>query len=146
MPMKKYEFRSDIAISDSAFYAYGKNYEELFENACLAVTDAMVELDKIEEKTKERITVKAPYMEDLLYNVLEEVVYLKDAKQLVFHNFSVRNLKNDPQDCQVTLVMEGEKIDRKKHEAHADVKAITYLDYGIQKTKDGFRASVILDV
>ncbi len=144
--MKKYEFRPDIAIADTAFYAYGKTYAELFENACLAVMDAMVNLEKVEEKTKERITVKAPYVEDLLYNVLEEVVYLKDAKQLVFRRFDVRDLKNKPHDCRVTLVMKGEKIDREKHEAHADVKAVTYLDYGIQKTSDGYRASVVVDV
>ena len=144
--MKKYEFRSDIAISDSAFYAYGKDYEELFKNACLAVTDAMVELDKIEEKIEEQITVKADSMEKLLYNVMEEVIYLKDAKQLVFHSFVIKDIKTDSPDCEVTLVMKGEKIDRKKHGAHADVKAVTYLDYGIEKTSDGYRASVILDI
>ena len=140
----KYEFRSDIAISDSAFYAYGKDYEELFKNACLAVTDAMVELDGVEEKTEERIIVKAPSMEKLLYNVMEEVVYLKDAKQLVFHSFEIKDLKTEPPDFEVTLIMKGEKIDRKKHGAHADVKAVTYLDYRIDKTSDGYRASVIL--
>ncbi len=142
----KYKFRSDIAISDSAFYAYGKDYAELLENACLATTDAMVDIEKIEEKTAETITTKADSMEKLLYNVMEEVVYLKDAKQLIFHSFAIKNIKTDPPDCEVTLVMKGEKIDRKKHEAHADVKAVTYLDYGIEKISDGYRASVILDV
>ncbi len=48
--MKKYEFRPDVAIADSAFYAYGKNVEELFKNACLATTDAMVDVKSIENK------------------------------------------------------------------------------------------------
>ena len=144
--MKQYEFRTDIAISDSAFYAYGKDYAELIKNACKAVIEAMVDLSKIEEKIEEHITVKADSMEKLLYNVMEEVVYLKDAKQLVFRSFEVKDLKAEPPDCQVTVIMKGEKIDRKKHEAHADVKAVTYLDYGIEKIKDGFRASVTLDI
>ena len=144
--MKKYEFRSDIAISDSAFYAYGKDYAELIKNACLAVIETMVDIEKIEEKSEERITVKADSMEKLLYNVMEEVVYLKDAKQLVFHDFDIKDLKTESPDCQVTVIMKGEKIDREKHGAHADVKAVTYLDYGIEKIKDGFRASVTLDI
>lgn len=144
--MKKYEFRSDIAIADSAFYAYGKNATELLVNACQALTDAMVDLQKVEEKVEEQIRVQADSLEGLLYNVLEEVVYLKDAKQLVFHDFKIKNIKTDPSECKATFLMKGEKIDRKKHEAHADVKAITYLDFGIKKIKDGYRASVILDV
>jgi SHS2 domain-containing protein len=144
--MKKYEFRSDIAISDSAFYAYGKDYAELIKNACLAVIETMVDIEKIEEKIEKQITVKADSMEKLLYNVMEEVVYLKDAKQLVFHSFEVKDLKDKPPNCKVVVIMKGEKIDRKKHEAHADVKAVTYLDYGIQKTKEGYRASVTLDI
>ena len=144
--MKQYEFRSDIAISDSAFYAYGKDYAELLVNACLAVIETMVNIEKIEEKIEEQITVKADSMEKLLYNVMEEVVYLKDAKQLVFHSFEIKDLKTEPPNCEVTVIMRGETIDREKHEAHADVKAVTYLDYGIQETKDGFRASVTLDI
>ena len=143
---KRYEFRSDIAISDSAFYAYGKDYSELIKNACLAVIETMVNIEKIEEKIEEKITVKANSMEKLLYNVMEEVVYLKDAKQLVFHSFEIKGLKTEPPNCEVAVVMKGEKIDLEKHEAHADVKAVTYLDYGIKKIKDGFRASVTLDI
>ncbi len=144
--MKTYEYRSDIAISDSAFYAYGKDMAELFVNACLAVTDAMVELDKVEEKIVKKIVIESPSCETLLYDVLEEVVYLKDAQQLVFHSFEVKSLKTDPPDCSVSIIAKGEKIDREKHQAHADVKAVTFLDYRIDKIKDGYRASVILDV
>jgi len=144
--MKKYEFRSDIAISDSAFYAYGKDYADLIQNACLAVTDAMVNLSKIKEKEEGQIIVTADSPEQLLYNILEEVVYLKDADQLVFGSFEVADVKTEPHNCQATVLMKGEKIDRQKHEAHADVKAVTMKDFGIEKTKGGYRASVILDV
>jgi len=149
--MKKYQFRSDIAISDSAFYAYGKDYAELIENACLAVTDAMVDVEKIDStsprlrRTKiEKIKANSP--EKLLFNAMEEVIYLKDAEQLVFHSFKCENLTIKPSDCSATLIMKGEKIDREKHNAHADVKAVTYLDYKIEKIKNGYRASVVLDV
>jgi len=147
--MKKYQFRSDIAISDSAFYAYGKDYAELIENTCLAVTEAMVDVKKIDPSTSSGpkiVTIKADSPEKLLYNAMEEVIYLKDAKQLVFGSYKCKNLTIKPSGCSATLIMKGEKIDREKHNAHADVKAVTYLDYKIEKIKNGYRASVVLDV
>jgi len=144
--MKKYQFRSDIAISDSAFYAYGKDYAELIENSCLALTEAMVDTKKLETQNSKLETIKGKTPEELLFNAMEEVIYLKDAEQLVFGEFRCKNLVIRPSDCSVTLMMEGEKIDRKKHNAHADVKAVTYLDYKIEKIRGGYRASVVLDV
>ncbi len=144
--MKKYEFRTDITAADKAFYAYGKTYGELFENACLALMDSMLDLEKVEKKTKERITTKAPYVEELFSNILAEVVYLKDTKQLVFSSFDVRDFKNKPNDCRVTLVMKGEKINHQKHDINFEVRGVSYLEYGIQKTKEGYRASVAVDL
>jgi SHS2 domain-containing protein len=144
--MKNYEFIEEAAIADIAFHAYGKDYAELFKNACKAVTDAMVDIEKIEEHTEEDITMQANSMESLLYNILEELVYLKDAKQLVFRSFNVTEIEAKPPDCRINMTMKGEIIDRKKHNAHADVKAVTMKDFGIEETKDGLKASVILDI
>lgn len=144
--MKKYEFRPDVAIADSAFYAYGKNVEELFKNACLATTDAMVDVKAIERKEERRLDIKAETIEKLLYEVLEEVIYLKDAEQLVFRTFKVDQLTEKPSHCRAIISLKGEKIDLRKHAAHGDVKAVTYQDFGIQKTDEGYRASVTLDL
>jgi len=144
--MKPYEFRSDIAIADTAFYAYGKNPEELIINSCQAVTEAMVERNKVEKEEEIGFTKQSDTLEDLLYSVLEEIVYLKDAKQLVFNDFKVEEIQTESTPYSIAMTLKGEKISRKKHEAHADVKAITYYDYYVEKTSDGYKASVILDV
>jgi len=142
--MKPFRFRPNVALADIAFFAYGKTLGELLENACLAVTAVMVDPEKIKEKTERRIEVLGDTAETLLYNSLEEVVYLKDAEQLVFHRFEAEVIREKPYEAVVT--MWGEKIDRKKHDAHADVKGITYHDFHITKTKMDYRASVVLDV
>jgi len=144
--MKKYAFHPEIKEADKVFYAYGKTYGELFENTCLALMDAMLDLETVKPKVKERITVKAPYVEELLANVLAEIVFLKDTKQLVFNSFDIRDFKNKPNECGVTLVMKGEKMSHQKHNIRWEVKAANYLDYGIQKTKDGYRTSVAIDL
>ena len=144
--MKKFEFRSDIAIADSAFYAYGKNAAELIVHACQATTEAMVDIKKIEAKEEIKISKKSDTLENLLYAVLEEIIYLKDAKQLVFNDFKVEEIKTGSNAYSIIMSAKGEKISRKKHEAHADVKAITYYDYYVEQTSGGYKASVILDV
>ena len=144
--MKPFEFRSDIAIADTAFYAYGKTPEELIVNACEALTEAMVEHKKVKPKEKIEFTNRADTLEDLLYSVLEEIIYLKDAKQMVFHDFEVNESQTDSPPYSIAMTIKGEKISRKKHDAHSDVKAVTYHDYYIERTSDGFKASVILDV
>ncbi|MBU0577938.1 archease [Patescibacteria group bacterium] len=144
--MKPFTFRSNIAIADIAFYAYGKTPEQLIINACHAVTEAMVRRDKIGKKEKIEFSKKSETLEDLLYSVLEEIIYLKDAKQLVFHNFKIKEIQTDQPPYLVKMEIAGEKIDHKKHESHSDVKAVTYYDYYVEKTGDGYKASVILDV
>ena len=37
--MKKYKILEDVAIADIAFEIYGKNLNELFENAALAILE-----------------------------------------------------------------------------------------------------------
>jgi len=144
--MEKFIFRPDIAIADTAFYAYGKTPEEVIINACEAVTEAMVERKKVEAKEEIGFTKRADILEDLLYAVLEEIIYLKDAKQMVFRNFQIDEIQIKPPNCSIAITAKGEKISRKKHDAHADVKAVTYHDYYVEQTSDGYKASVILDV
>jgi SHS2 domain-containing protein len=144
--MKSFEFRPEIAIADTAFYAYGKTPEELIIHACQAVTEAMVERKKVEEKEKIEFTKRADTLDDLLYSVLEEIIYLKDAKQLIFHDFKVNEIQSESPPYSITLTAKGEKINRKKHDAHSDVKAVTYHDYYVEQIPDGYKASVVLDV
>ena len=144
--MKSFVFRPDVAIADTAFYAYGKTFEELAVNSCKAVTEAMVNAKKIQKKESVEFSKKADTLEELLYSVMEEVIYLKDAKQLVFNKFKVTGSECKSSPFGISMLAKGEKIDRKRHDAHSDVKAVTYHDYYVEQTPDGYKASVTLDV
>ena len=144
--MKKFEFRPDIALSDCAFYAYGKDVGDLIVNACQAVTEAMVSREKIEAKEEVSFETQADSLEDLLYKVLDEIIYLKDSKQLVLGHFEIKKLEKKRKAYSISMKLGGEKIDHKKHESHSDVKAVTYHQFEVKKTPTGYRASVILDV
>lgn len=143
--MPKFKFLPDLAIADIAFAAYGKTQAQLVENSALALQEAMVDTKGVEPKIKEPLNLQADTLPELLFSLLEELIFLKDVSQLLFCQFNF-NVKHQG----ATLTLEGkafgEKIDIKKHRLKVDVKAPTKHKFIVEKTKSGFRAQVILDI
>ena len=83
--MKKFEVLEHTA--DAKFRAYGKNFEEAFMNAAYALASLMYDVKMIAAKKIEKIEVHGNDKEQLLYNFLEEILFLQDAKQFVFNTF-----------------------------------------------------------
>lgn len=141
-----YKFLEDIAIADVAFEATGKTLRELLESSALAVTNTMVkELDSIEHKVEKKFTVKGENTEKLLFNFLQELIFLKDAELLLFNRFSL-DIVPKKNKFKLSVRAYGEKLDMKKHELLVDVKAVSMHRFEVKETKNGWVASVILDV
>lgn len=139
-----YKFFSDIAIADVAFEATGKTLEEMFESAALAVTNTMVkDLKSVRHRVKKKISVKDEKVDMLLFNFLQELIFYKDSKKLLFSKFTVK-IKRKP--FQVSCIAEGEELDMKRHELLVDVKAVTLHKFEVEETNKGWRAQVILDI
>ena len=139
--MKKYKVLEDVAIADIAFEIYGKNLNELFENAALAIFEESADLSKVEDKEKKSIKLKADNVEDLLYDFLSEILFLKDKDSFLFKTSNVKIEKYS-----LKAELSGEEIDREKHELRNDIKAITLHMFKVEKTKDGYKAVVVVDV
>ena len=77
----------------------------------------------------------------LLQKWLSEIVYLHDSERLLFSRFDVRT---DGRRLSATIY--GEKYDPKKHKFIIDIKAVTYHRMSIDKTKEGYRCTVVVDV
>ncbi len=137
----KFKYLEDVAIADIAFEAYGKNLNELFENSALALFDCMANLKKLNGKTKKIIKIKAENIEDLLYNFLSEIVFIKDTKQLVFKSVKVKI-----KDFKLEATLFGDKIDYNKQELRNDVKAITLHLFEVKKIKDKYKSRVVIDI
>lgn len=136
----------DIATADMAFEAYGANMEELFANCGRALTAVMTDPEKIEATKSEQFSVAGHDLESLLFDYLSELIYLKDAKGLVFSSFKVR-VRGDKEGYTLSCRAEGEILDRSKHEIKTEVKAATYHQMQIQELPDErkWRAQVVLD-
>lgn len=137
--MKEFELL-DIATADMAFSAYGKDLSELFSNAAKAITSVMYE-GKIGQKARREIELEEKEDIVLLQKWLAELVYLHDAEGLLFSKFNVRT---DGKKLKATIY--GEKYDKKKHKFIIDIKAVTYHRMEIEKTKSGYKCTVVVDV
>jgi len=140
--MKKFNFL-DITTADIAFEAYGKNLNELFANAALAMFEVMVNTKQIKPQTKKNVELKSIDIKGLLFSWLNELLIFYGSENLAFSKFKVKIDKKN-----LTLKAEcfGEKIDHKKHDVKTEVKACTYHKMKIEKNKDKWKAQVILDI
>lgn len=143
----RFKFLENIATADVAFEAYGKTLEELFENAGLAVEETMVDTRTVSKskKQKAKLQLKNQNLEDLLYDFLSELVFLKDRDGLLFSRIEVKiNLTSNI--YHLSSDLSGEPIDPSHHHLRADVKAVTKHLFALKKEKEGYKATVILDI
>ncbi len=145
--MSKFRYLENITTADLAFEAYGADYDELLENAGLALESAQVDLESLEQSRVYKIELKANSLESLLHTFLEELVFLKDAKQLLFNRIKCDVNKERSDLWVVSCDLSGEKIDKKKHKLGVDVKAVTKHLFKIERlpNKD-LRCQIVLDV
>lgn len=145
--MIKYRVLEEIAIADIAIEAYGKNLNELFENCAFAVFEESADLSKIDKKEKKSMKLKSDNIEDLLFDFLSEILFLKDKYSFLFKSSQVNIFKdNAGKSYKLTAELNGEKLNRKKHELRNDIKAITLHMFKVEKNKDNYKAFFVVDV
>ena len=141
-----YKYLEEIGTADIAFEATGRDLPELFESAADATMNVMIEnLDAIEPRETRQIELKSDAIDMLLFDFLQELIFFKDAEQLLLR---VRETKIDQKDGHYFLnaTAAGEKLDAERHQQRADVKAVTLHGFSVEKENDGWKASVILDI
>ena len=141
-----YEFLEDMATADIALRAWGVTLEETFVAAAAAVVQVMVEnLEAIRPCQERCIMVEHEAMDLLLFNFLQELVYYKDAEQLLLVVAQVEIAMHEG--CyRLTATARGEHLDPNRHHLRVDVKAITLHRFHLQQSEHGWEALVILDI
>jgi SHS2 domain-containing protein len=143
---RSYRFLDDIAVADAAFEARGGTLEDLFVAAADATMNTMVEdLARIRDLRRVPIRVEAATEEFLLFQLLQEIIYYKDAERLLLRVPAVR-IERTESGLALTAEAFGEELDPDRHSLLADVKAVTLYRYRVQHVAGGWEATVVLDV
>jgi SHS2 domain-containing protein len=141
--MGTYRFLEDVAIADAAFQAEAETLEELFRTCAQATFEVMADTKTIWSRQKEEVELAAQSLEELLFDWLAELIYLKDTHSLLFGQFDVHIQERDG--YTLTASAWGEPADQKRHKVRVDVKAVTYHLLEVKQMGDKWTAKVILD-
>ena len=137
----KYRFFEHTA--DAKFQAYGKTLGEAFSNAAEAMTSIMIKPESVKPKTAKEITVEGKDEKALLYNFLEEFLFLLDTDGFILNK--IRRIKIT-KNRNYLLEAEAAGDNAEKYETSGDVKAVTYSEMEIKKEKDKYMVQVVVDL
>jgi len=125
--------------ADRALKIYGRNLEELLLNAARGLNSLMGANGAINSTpVTKSIELEAMDPESLLVEWLNELAYWAEAEMLVFSKFDLQNVSP----TRVKALIYGNRVTQmEKH-----IKAVTYHNLEIVKTKTGVEATVVFDV
>lgn len=138
--MKRYRFIDHTA--DLGIIAYGRDEKEVFANIAFALFDNIADLGTVQENEAVEVEVKGMGWEELLLNWLRELLYLQQVKDYLFKRFVLRELEEN----HLIGDANGEIFDPEKHRIKLEVKAVTYHQLKVKKSKAGWQAQVIFDI
>ena len=140
--MKKFEFFDVTA--DIGFYAYGNNLNEAFENAGVALFNIISKTDDIEPVITKSFEISSEDKISLLYDFLEELLFLHEIDFMLFSQFSVSINKVDD-GYHLNAIIKGDEINWDKYYRGDEVKAITFHKMNIIEG-DVVKLSAIVDL
>ena len=106
---------------------------EAFEVAGYSVVDTILDNSKIEEKKERNIVVNGKDLNYLLYNWLEEIVFLLITEGFAIKKLNITLEKNEEYTISASIF--GENIDIKKHGFKVEIKSPTFHEMEIKQEK-----------
>lgn len=143
-PRKK-PFEFFDVTADIGYRAYGETLNEAFQNAGLALFEVITDTSVLKPLIKKNISLKSEDKKALLYDWLNELIFLHDTEYLVFSRFQVDITGDETSGYWLEAVTWGEEFEQSYHESRDEVKAVTYHLMEIEE-EDGYKLQVILDV
>jgi SHS2 domain-containing protein len=142
--MPGYRFLGHTA--DVKIEAYGKTVNEAFQEAARALTEVMTDTSKIHPIIRRKIEVEAEDLQSLLYEWLEEFIYLFDSEGLIFSEFKVENIQQIEGKLKLNGEAAGEEFDEEKHPQRTAIKAATYHEMKIKQSPKKTVLEFVLDI
>src|SRR5215468_3729016 len=110
-----YRYLEEIGTADIAFEATGRDLPELFSDAADATTNVMIDnIDAIQPRQTRRIELSNDKLDMLLFDFLQELIFLKDTERLLLR---IQEVQIDQRDKMylVQATAGGETLDVERH-------------------------------
>lgn len=141
-----YRYLDHIAIADAAFEAKGDTTEELFIAAAEATLGIMIEdPSALPQHQDFSFRVEANNLEMLLFDFLQELIFVKDARGLLLKVVLVR-IETGLKVHNLTATAWAAPISHVRQRLLRDVKAVTFHRFQIRQDGSRWSATVVLDI
>ncbi len=120
--------------------AYGETLAEAFSNAAYGMFSIIAELDDVRETESRRVEINEDDLEGLLFEWLNNLIYLFDVEMILFRRFDIIELEGS----ELKAVCYGEKYDPSRHHLKTGVKSATYHMMKVDGEKN--QIQVIFDI
>ncbi len=118
--MKRFELIEHTA--DTGFVAYGHNLAGAFANAAYGLFSIIADLRRVRAVESREMTVSAGDVEELLFNWLNQLIYVFEVERLLFKGFDISEFTGRS----LKATCRGEKYDPARHQLKIGVKSATY--------------------
>lgn len=145
MVTKKQSIEFLNKTADVKFRVKGKDLEEAFMLSAIATARVMYDPEKISPKIKKRIRVEGSDKQALLYNFIEELLFVFETEFLLINNINSLKIEKIEKKYSLSAEMVGEKKS-KKHDVSGGIKAMTYNEMKIEEKKTYVLIEAVLDL
>jgi SHS2 domain-containing protein len=97
--------------------------------------------DTIEPRDSLKVQVSGSDLEYLFFDWLNELLFLFESKRFLAREFAA-----EMDHTGLSATVRGEQFEPERHVLAHEVKAVTYHGLVVERTSDGWRAEVILDI
>jgi SHS2 domain-containing protein len=136
-PYRLLDHTSDIKVE-----IYGVDLAELFTNAATCLFDLILDIEKVQATKSVSVSLKSADLSELFLDWLRELLFLFSAKSIAVRRVEITSIAP----TKVHARIFGEEFDTERHGLKVEVKTPTYHEYRIEKTAEGYTATVIFDV
>jgi SHS2 domain-containing protein len=141
MSIKFLDHPSDVYVEVKA-----KSLEEAFALSGMVVYEVMTDVSRVRKEEKVEVAVKGFDLYSLLYNWLEELIYLFDSKGFLGSEVKVEEVVREDDGFRLKAIIIGERYDAGRHESKTAIKAATYHLMEIKREDNVYVARFVLDV
>lgn len=137
-------FRYLSHTSEAKFQAYGESIEEAFGNVMLAMFNLLCDIKKVKPKIQVKIRIKSRKLESLLYDFVDELIFIQDTKGLILSKTKEMVIIQNGKGFELNSLLLGDN--HKNYSTHGHIKAPTYNDMFIKIVKKQFVIQMVVDV
>ena len=137
-----YRYAEDGPTADLTVDTWGESLEDVFRQSAIALFNAITPLEGITQNETREFEVDGHDLGALLFNFLDELLYLQEVDLIVFSGF---DLEIDRESITLKAVCHGELFDLSKHTQGIAIKAVTFHQMKFEETDEGWKLRVVLD-